>query len=395
MIILSAISGWSTWQLDFVMGYSQADISTNHVYIEMSKGFEFGGSRDTHCVHVLKSLDGKNDVYEDACNLEDNSGVPSLCNTAYMSMATELITSFLTKVAHILVQSRLHNDKWQPFCNHLLVTSFTKDSHLKITCVESRNHQQEVMMKRDTWSFCQSVAGYLLFISSQTKDTQEGSKMHHFQAWFGVGMAEIAFHSALLMATTWIFILHCSGCCPSFQQKCSKQTAARELIYADQQNDLESYAKFEEELLCPNSLFLMTPTTANQQLNVVCWPQPSIKIKADIGHCDRVIRMDTILSDSTANHLLEYILEQQHWAAAKTNNTNADTASTTTAWLFYLVEQAHTTWCDLLLSLLHQGYAWDDDPTVHADQRNGLHILADALQELLGAQRTLCGMYEE
>jgi hypothetical protein len=50
--------------------------------------------------------------------------------------------------------------------------------------------------------------------------------------------------------------------------------------------------------------------------------------------------------------------------------------------------------CDLLGSLLHQGYAWDDDLTVHVDQCNGLHVLADALQELLGTQGTLCGMYE-
>jgi hypothetical protein len=56
-----------------------------------------------------------------------------------------------------------------------------------------------------------------------------------------------------------------------------------------------------------------------------------LKIETDIVNCDGVIWMDTILSDSTANHLLEYVLEQQHWAAAKPNNTNTDTASTTTA----------------------------------------------------------------
>jgi Reverse transcriptase (RNA-dependent DNA polymerase) len=44
MLILSIIRGWSTRQLDFVMAYPQADISTNHVYIEIPKVFEFEGS---------------------------------------------------------------------------------------------------------------------------------------------------------------------------------------------------------------------------------------------------------------------------------------------------------------------------------------------------------------
>jgi hypothetical protein len=256
--------------------------------------------------------------------------------------------------------------------------------------VESRNHQQEVMMKRATWIQSDpSVSQWLVISCSypvKTKDTQEGSKMRRFQALFGVGMAEIAFHSAFLTATTWS---PCSSSRPSFQQLCSEQTAAQELIYTDQQNDLESGAKFEEELLGPN-LSSLTPTTANQQLNVVCWPQPIVKFEAEIVHLDRVSRIDT--QPITCWSML---LEQQRWAAAKTNNTNTDTVSTTTDRLFYVVEQARTARCDFVLSLLRQGYAWDGDPTVHADQHNSLHILDDALQELLGDQRTLCGMYEE
>jgi Reverse transcriptase (RNA-dependent DNA polymerase) len=56
MLILSIICRWSTQQFDFVMAYPQADISTNHVYIEIPKGFEFEGSQDTHCLHVLKNI---------------------------------------------------------------------------------------------------------------------------------------------------------------------------------------------------------------------------------------------------------------------------------------------------------------------------------------------------
>jgi Reverse transcriptase (RNA-dependent DNA polymerase) len=38
------------------MAYLQVEFSTDHVYIEIPKGFEFEGSRDTHCLHVLKNI---------------------------------------------------------------------------------------------------------------------------------------------------------------------------------------------------------------------------------------------------------------------------------------------------------------------------------------------------
>jgi Reverse transcriptase (RNA-dependent DNA polymerase) len=62
MLILLIIRGWSTRQIDFVMAYPQADISTNHVYIEIPKGFEFELSRDTHCLHVLENIYRGKDV---------------------------------------------------------------------------------------------------------------------------------------------------------------------------------------------------------------------------------------------------------------------------------------------------------------------------------------------
>jgi hypothetical protein len=78
MTILSAISGWSTQQLDFVMGYSQADIYTNHVYIEFSKG------GDTRCVHVIKKFD----------NINDNESTNS--DQAASQVETRAETSFVT-----------------------------------------------------------------------------------------------------------------------------------------------------------------------------------------------------------------------------------------------------------------------------------------------------------
>jgi Reverse transcriptase (RNA-dependent DNA polymerase) len=43
MLILSVIHGWSMGKLDFVLAYPQADVSTDHVYIEIPKGFVFEG----------------------------------------------------------------------------------------------------------------------------------------------------------------------------------------------------------------------------------------------------------------------------------------------------------------------------------------------------------------
>jgi Reverse transcriptase (RNA-dependent DNA polymerase) len=62
LLVLSIIRGWSTRQLDFIMAYPQADISTDHVYIMIPKGFEFEGSRDMHCLHVLKNIYGGKDA---------------------------------------------------------------------------------------------------------------------------------------------------------------------------------------------------------------------------------------------------------------------------------------------------------------------------------------------
>jgi Reverse transcriptase (RNA-dependent DNA polymerase) len=64
LLVLLIICGWSTRQLDFVMAYPQADISMSHVYVEIPRGFEFEGSRETHCLHVLKNICGGKDTKE-------------------------------------------------------------------------------------------------------------------------------------------------------------------------------------------------------------------------------------------------------------------------------------------------------------------------------------------
>jgi hypothetical protein len=61
MLIPLVIHGWSMGQLDFVMACPQTDVSTGHVYIEISKGSEFE-SKDSRCLHVLKSIYSRQDV---------------------------------------------------------------------------------------------------------------------------------------------------------------------------------------------------------------------------------------------------------------------------------------------------------------------------------------------
>jgi Reverse transcriptase (RNA-dependent DNA polymerase) len=50
MPMLLALHGWSMGQSDVVIAYHQADMSTGHVYIVISKGF------DSHCLPILKSI---------------------------------------------------------------------------------------------------------------------------------------------------------------------------------------------------------------------------------------------------------------------------------------------------------------------------------------------------
>jgi hypothetical protein len=41
MLIILVICGWFTRQSDFVLAYHQADMSTDHVYLEIPKGSNF------------------------------------------------------------------------------------------------------------------------------------------------------------------------------------------------------------------------------------------------------------------------------------------------------------------------------------------------------------------
>ena len=58
ILILATVNKWHTKQIDFVMAYPQANISTANVFIDIPKGFQFEWSSQSHCLHVVKNIYG-------------------------------------------------------------------------------------------------------------------------------------------------------------------------------------------------------------------------------------------------------------------------------------------------------------------------------------------------
>jgi hypothetical protein len=57
-LTMAVIKGWHTRQVDFVLAYPQADVETT-LYMEVPRGFEFDGSRKTHCLRIIKNIYGQ------------------------------------------------------------------------------------------------------------------------------------------------------------------------------------------------------------------------------------------------------------------------------------------------------------------------------------------------
>ena len=56
-LVQSLLNGWHTRQIDFVLAYPQADVECD-LYLEIPQGFEYEGSRKTHCLKLIKNLYG-------------------------------------------------------------------------------------------------------------------------------------------------------------------------------------------------------------------------------------------------------------------------------------------------------------------------------------------------
>jgi hypothetical protein len=179
--------------------------------------------------------------------------------------------------------------------------------------------------------------------------------------------------------------------------------SARELLYQDQQKAMLQRAMYEEELLKKSSKKiseLQAPrlkATAQRGTGFGTRMEDEktrlAMQQAKVVRKEGVLRINNALTPELADRLRQYVLEQQSLAAKA---TEADPATSRS---FYGVEQARVHRCDLQLSLLRGGYAADNNSNENSGVQweassSSSHVLADALQELLGEDGSLRAIYE-
>lgn len=173
---------------------------------------------------------------------------------------------------------------------------------------------------------------------------------------------------------------------------------ARDLLYEDQQNALLKRSQHEEALLRRTSELKAPKLKASFERGTgfgTRMDDAKTRLavqQAHVMHRDGVLRIDRVLTPELADRLLAHVLQQQILAGIA---TEADPAM---ARSFYGVEQARAHRCDLQLSLLRGGFAADnDDDQLHGEAFANMapHVLADALQVLLGSDGSLRAIYEK
>lgn len=174
--------------------------------------------------------------------------------------------------------------------------------------------------------------------------------------------------------------------------------AARNLLYQDQQEAMQRRSIEEEALLEPVTSLLSAPTLkpakASSGTGFASKPASPgallAKQQAKALKQEGVLLVPAVLQDASADALRAHVLEQQQLAQ------DATQADPTKARSFYGVEQARAHRCDLQLSLLRDGYKADSNVNNNEDDDDdsGTHVLADALQEILGTQGSLRDLYE-
>ena len=172
--------------------------------------------------------------------------------------------------------------------------------------------------------------------------------------------------------------------------------AARNLLYQDQQEAMQRRSIEEEALLDPVTSLLYAPTLkpAKVESGTGFSAKPAskgalmAKEQAKTLKKEGVLLVPRVLQEATADALRAHVLEQQQLAQAATK------LDPTKARSFYGVEQARAHRCDLQLSLLRGGYKADMNFIDDNDSGTSEHVLADALQEILGTQGTLRDLYE-
>eukprot|EP00957_Ditylum_brightwellii_P148476 11304398-Ditylum_brightwellii.AAC.1 len=176
------------------------------------------------------------------------------------------------------------------------------------------------------------------------------------------------------------------------------ESAARDLLYQDQQGAMERRALREQELLSTKKakelkspkLKIPAPKSGTgfggSSKKAMSPMQRLASEQAKIVDRDGVLRINQALSPDQSDKLREYVLKQQSIAAVETEKDLRLSKA------FYGVENQRKNRCDLQLSLLQGGFAADRDGDVSSIDDS--HVLADALQELLGGDGTLRYLYE-
>ena len=192
-------------------------------------------------------------------------------------------------------------------------------------------------------------------------------------------------------------IIHSRRCWDSTKLS-STSAAAQDLLYQDQQAAMLRRALKEKELLSTKKmkelkapkLKIPAPKAgtgfggASKKASMSPLQRLASE-QAKIVHREGVIRIDNVLSPDLSDKLRDYVLEQQSVAAIETEKDLKLSKA------FYGVENQRKSRCDLQLSLLQGGFSADGGGDV---SNIDTHVLADALQELLGEDGTLRSLYE-
>jgi hypothetical protein len=168
MLIVSGICGWFTRQSDFVLAYHQADVSTDHVNMEISRGSKFevqdkkvrkppDGSVEFVQMQLIDSIlehlklvehGGGNQArtYNPPCKHDANesktadslhSSMPSLCGVSSASMANDVPT--------IMVQSKTRDSALKAFCHNIITAIKHATGCIPETTRTEQNDQEEMV----------------------------------------------------------------------------------------------------------------------------------------------------------------------------------------------------------------------------------------------------------
>ncbi len=175
------------------------------------------------------------------------------------------------------------------------------------------------------------------------------------------------------------------------------KVSASELLYQDQQQAMLRRATDEEGLLSekkqPQELVAPKLKAAPPKAGTGFANNASMDVSARLAaeqakvmKRDGVLRINNVLSPETSDKLRQYLLDQQKAAEEATEKDPRASK------LYYGVEQSRKNRCDMHLSLTRGGIQASSEDT--NEQNGGEHVVADALQEILGSNGTLRPAYE-